>query len=145
MRLNFPLAIAGALLLASCAAPVKHYTASKRPEVTIAAPAADVKPVMVNDLVNMGYYPVQDTPMLLVMDRPVDNTAANLLMGSVYNPVAHARLAFTLTEKDGSTRVVANMAIVTNPGSAYEKLAPMNNSVDSRNLQAWLNGLKARF
>lgn len=129
--------------LAACQA-VRHDTASGRPEVTIAADKEAVRAVLIDAMIDRGFLIVDDTPYRLVMDRSSDNALANALLGSRWNPTVHARAAMSLTETAGATRIVASLDVVTNPGTAYERLTPFSNSRDAAEFQTFLQTVAAR-
>src|SRR5690606_37312044 len=120
-------AIALALLALSGCQTVQHATPSGRPEVTIRAPANNVKLAYIGTLTNLGYSMIRDTNYQIVMEKPVDNFMANLLMGSEYDPTVEARITATFLELGNQTRVTTDMGIVRNGGSAFEAVTPFNN------------------
>lgn len=105
-----------------------------RPYVFISAPVDAIKPVLLEDLLSWGYVVRADAPYLLVADRRSDNALATALLGSTTN----TRLSFVFTPKGDRTKVTANMAVVTNPGTAFESNMDMNGSVDAATVQEWL-------
>ena len=118
--------------LAACASPVTHQTASGRPEVTIATTTVDaVKGALISAMVNGGYSITRDSDYLLAFDRPVDNVLAAALLGSEYDSTPNARISYTIAELRSRIRVVADLALVTNPGSAFERHTNMNTNQDS--------------
>lgn len=56
---------------------------------------------------------------------------ANALFGSKYDATPNPRVTYTLMQDQGATRVIADFVIVTNPGSAFERLTPVNGSQDT--------------
>lgn len=136
--------IGASLLLASCVtAPVEHHTASGKPEVTVAATPESIKPQLVSQMLSAGYRINRDTVYELSFDRPVDNLAVAVLMGSKYDAQPNSRISFSFAPIGGQTRIVADAAIITNPGSAFERRTPTNNGVDSQSIQQYLDRLKA--
>lgn len=123
---------------------VAHNTPSGRPEVKIAAAAERVRPEMINGFIDRGYTVVEDTPYRLVVDRSSTSVMANLLLGSSWNPRVNARISLTIAGIGNETRVVADMNIVTNPGTSFERLTPASNSKDSEEIQLFLTFLKNR-
>lgn len=136
-------ALALALCCTGCVAPVSHTTASGKPEVTIQRTTADaVKSAIVNRMVNGGYRITKDTPYEVAFDRPVQNIAAQVLLGSKYDSQPNARVSYMIATIGADVRVVSDMAIITNPGSGFEQRTEMNNSQDSSDVQRLLNEIK---
>ncbi|MCW7543047.1 hypothetical protein N7I30_04445 [Aurantimonas litoralis] len=133
----------GSVLLAlSACQTVQHQTASGRPEATIAAPSSEVKTAFVGAMTNYGYSLTKDTQFQIVMEKPVSNVMANVLLASEYDPTIEARVSATFLDMGQQTRVTTDMAIVRNGGSAFEAVSPMNNNPDSAGVQSLLNEIK---
>lgn len=140
------ISIISAVALVGCATPVRHDTPSGRPEVTIRGNLA--KPVqgeITNAMLNRGYNVKSSAETLLVFERPIDNAMACVLLGSQYDSTPAARVTYSIVESMDTTRVVASFAAVTNPGSAFERVTPLNNNPDTAEYQALLNDIKARL
>jgi hypothetical protein len=58
---------------------------------------------------------------------------------------ARERWIIAVTPANDNVRVVADIAVITNPGSAFEQRTKMNHGRESANLQATLNAIKARL
>jgi hypothetical protein len=144
------LASVGAVGLAGCAAQVTHDTPSGKVEEVFAAGPDKVKPVLVGMMSNAGFNLVRDTNYQVAFDKPVQNVLVGAFLGSNYNAVPDMRVSFTLVPVSDNTRVIADISVVTNPGSAFEQLTPFNNGPDSGQLQTNLdslaisNGLQAK-
>lgn len=82
------------------------------------------------------------TKTLLVFEKPIDNVFAAALLGSRYDRTPAARVTYTIIETESSTRIVASLAAITNPGSAFERVTPMDDSKDSVRVQQFLTALK---
>jgi len=143
-RTMLPLVVPLLFLVAGCAAPIKHLTPSGRPEVTITGRVGEQVVARITDyMLNRGYNVKTATNTLLVFEKPIDNVLATVLLGSRYDSTPAARVTYTTIETETSTRVVASLAAITNPGSAFERVTPMDNSKDSVSLQQFLNELKS--
>lgn len=105
----------------------------------------DVKTAYVGTLTNFGYSMIRDTNFQIVMERPVDNMMANVLMGSNYDPTVEARLTATFLEMGEQTRVMTDMGIVRNGGSAFEAVTPVHGAQDSIGVQSLLNEIKTEL
>jgi hypothetical protein len=143
MRLLFRAAIGAALtLLTACATPTRNETPSGKVEATFRNVAVDkAKSALVNMMINRGYRITKDTPYELSFDKPVENLAAQVLLGSKYDSQPNARIAYYLAVNGSDVRVVADLAIITNPGSAFERRTDVNNGADAPAIQAALNDL----
>jgi hypothetical protein len=115
-----------AVLLAGCQTVEPPATASGKPEVTINAPIAKIKSILISNAVNAGFSISKDTEYLLQFDKPSNNFAAQLLLGSKYDGVPNERYQITFAQMGESVRVVAAGMIVTNPGSSFERVMPIN-------------------
>jgi C-terminal processing protease CtpA/Prc len=142
--MRFLVVLALASLCAACATVPPPATASGKPEVTISNSSPDkVKPVLVNKMINTGYRITKDTPYELTFDKPTQNFAVAALMGSKYDGVPNERVSYTFADVGGSTRVVADVAIITNPGSAYERRTDLNGGAYNYDLQIMLDDVNA--
>ena len=131
-------------LVAACATPVKHHTASGRPEVTIATTnVGAVKGALISEMVNRGYSITRESDFLVGFDRPIDNVWAAALLGSRYDSTPNARVSYTIARIQDAIRVVADLAIITNPGSAFERQTDMNANKDSRMIQGLMDRVKS--
>lgn len=132
------------LVLASCGTPVRQDTASGRPEVTVHHVASDrVKGALVSGMLNRGYRITKDSQFEIAFDRPVDNLAVAVLMGSKYDAQPNARVSYQIAQLGDDVRVVADMAIITNPGSAFERRMDVSAGADSPVIQAFLTTIAA--
>lgn len=130
-------------LAAGCAATVRHNTPSGRPEVTINGRVGEqAATAIMNQMVNSGYSTKSVTSTMLVFEKPVNNILASALLGSHYDSTPAARVTYTIMETESTTRIVTSLAMITNPGSAFERVTPMNNSKSSTSYQEFLYQLK---
>lgn len=121
-------------------------TASGLPEVTIAGVTPDrVKAELVNVMINRNFRVVKDTPLQLALDAPVTNILASVLLGSQYDSQPVERASFTLIQQGGATRVVADLAIITNPGSAFEMRTTINGGTESAAVQLALDDVRVNM
>ncbi len=132
------------LLVAGCATPVTHNTPSGKPEVTINGVDADTVAASVIDrMINRGYNVTNSNNRMLVFEKPLENTMAAALYGSRYDSQPNVRITYNINNYQNKTRVVASFAVVTNPGSSFERLTPANNNQDTVKYQDMLNEIKA--
>ena len=95
-------------------------------------------------MINKGYSLTSDTGFQLVFQAPAEGLGA-ILLSSQYDSTVMVRMGYSIAPQERGTRVVVNIAAVTNPGSAFERLTPMNGSKDSVHVQEWLNDIVRKF
>ncbi len=131
---------------AGCQAPIRHLTPSGRPEVTITRRVGDqVAARITNRMLNAGYNVKTATKTLMAFEKRVDNFLYEVLFSSDYDRNPAWRITYTIVETKVSTRVVASLSVITNPGSAFERVTSMDNSKDSLSIQQFLTELKNSF
>jgi hypothetical protein len=135
-------AIAAGFLLAGCQTAQPPSTASGKAEVTIKAPVGAIKSAIISRAINVKYSVTKDTEYLLQMEKPSDNFGAALLLGSKYDSVPAERAVFTFAPQGDTVRVVAALMYVTNPGSGFERLTPVNAGEGVDRTQASLYEIK---
>jgi hypothetical protein len=144
MRGYWGVAVLAAMTLGGCGTPVTHATGSGKVEVAINGTAPEaVKAALVNNMLNAGYRITKDTAYEIAFDRPTDNIAVAVLLGSKYDAQPNARVSYSIAATPPTVRVVADIAIITNPGSGFEQRTEMNGSQDSVQVQALLDNMKA--
>jgi len=117
--MRYLVSLALALSCTACTAVPPPATASGKPEVTIADASPDkVKPALVNQMVNAGFRITKDTSYELSFDKPTQNLAAAVLLGSKYDAQPNERVSYTFAPSGTSTRVIADIAMITKPGFA---------------------------
>ncbi len=137
-------ATVSAVLLAGCGTPVNHATISGKPEVSISGTTPDaVKAAIINEMINRQYRISKDTPYEIAFDKPTDNAAAILLLGSKYDAVPNVRASYYITSTPPTVRVVADLAVITNAGSGFERRTDVNGNEDTLKIQMQLDGIKA--
>jgi hypothetical protein len=125
---------------------VQHNTPSGKAEVQIANVTTDqVKAEIVNGMMTSGWIIQQDTPYALSFDKPVQNVMAAALLGSQYDATPTSRVTFVIAQNGPNVRIVTDIAIITNPGSGFERRTPTNNSADGAHVQAMLDGLAGKL
>jgi hypothetical protein len=117
-------------------------TASGKPEVTIKAPTAVIKARLLSLAMDRRFNVTKDTEYLLQIEKPTDNLGAAILLGSKYDSTPAERVVFTFAPIGDSVRVVAASMFVTNPGSAFEQITPVNAGEGIDRTQATLQELK---
>jgi hypothetical protein len=131
-----------ALLLNGCQTAEAPLTASGKPEVTIKAQTAAIKARLLSLAMDRRFNVTKDTEYLLQVEKPSDNIGAAILLGSKYDSIPAERIVFTFAPLGDSVRVVAASMYVTNPGSAFEHITPINAGEGVDKTQATLQELK---
>ena len=130
-------------VLGGCQTDVQApITASGKPEVTIKAPIAAIKARLLSLAMDRRFNVTKDTEYLLQIEKPSDNLGAAILLGSKYDSVPAERIVFTFAPLGDSVRVVAASMFVTNPGSAFEQITPVNAGEGINQTQAALQEIK---
>ena len=133
-------------LAVSCVSPVTHNTPSGKPEVTVTLiEPEDVRGALISEMMSRGYTLNDANDFLLSFDRPVENFLAAALLGSQYDSTPNARITFSIAPIGDSVRVVADLAIITNPGSGFERRTDMNQGQDSPKIQQMLYSIRDRL
>jgi hypothetical protein len=135
-------ALCVALGLAGCQTAQAPLTASGKPEVTIKATPGAVKARLLSLAMDRRFNVTKDTEYLLQVEKPTDNFGAALLLGSKYDSTPAERIVFTFAPMGDSVRVVAASMFVTNPGSAFEQITPVNAGEGVDRTQATLQEIK---
>jgi hypothetical protein len=134
------------LALVGCAAPAAMDTPSGKAEVTIEGVSPEqVKPLLVNEMLNRKYTISHDSPYLLGFDKPTDSILVSALVGTGYDSTPNVRVSYTLAQIGHETRVIADLAVIGNPGSAFEQRHDLNGGVDTPKYQAVLDRIKTEL
>jgi hypothetical protein len=134
--------IAAAILVASAWAAPAAAQASARAEITLPnATSATVRSQLVNTMMSRGYAVVNESQSVVAFEKPADNMAAMFLFGTRANMVPVSRVSFSMAEIGGNTRVMADIAVIANAGTAFERRNDLNFGADRDAAQGMLNGL----
>jgi hypothetical protein len=132
--------------LVGCATPVTHHTQSGRVEVTInGVKKSAVKETLINDMVNRRYTVTRADDTLVVFERPVENVMAAALLGSQFNAVPVTRCTYNLIQNGKDVRVIGDFAVITNPGSAFERRTDMNSHPETVLMQDFMEQMKSKL
>jgi len=131
------------LLLWGCASQPPLATPTGKPEATYgSASASAVKSAIVSGMINKGFRITRDSAYELSFDKPTENIAAQLLLGSRYDSQPNTRATFTIAEVGPDVRVVADLAIITNPGSGFERRTDVTQGASAIDVQQFLDSLQ---
>lgn len=109
-------------VLGSCSSLPPLDTPSGKPEVFIeGATKAQVMELLVIEVMGWGYSVSEQTDFSLLFIKDADDLGSQLLFGSQYNSTPQKQLRCTLAQTGSGVNLVGRFAIVTNPGSGFEK------------------------
>lgn len=132
------------LMLASCQTVQPPSTASGKPETMIRAPVGKIKALLISEAMNNGLNVTKDTEYMLQLEKPTTNFGAAVLLGSRYDSTPNERYVVTFAPLGEETRVVVSSMFVTNPGSAFEQITPVNAGEGVNRTQQTLQNIKAQ-
>lgn len=132
-------------ILAGCATPPQRLaTPSGNPEIVI--PNTTRKQVIdkiVAAKLEKGMQVKSVNDYGVVVGKKVDSSfMASFLYGSRYDSTPEARITYSVVETAGGVRVFSRTEMVTNPGSAYERVSDVTQNL-SGEMQGELEQLKA--
>lgn len=120
--------LVGALFAGCATAPAKLTTPSGRPEVVVANHSPDeVRAVLIRSGIAEGANLLSESPSSIVFQRPMKDMMGMMLYGSRYDSQPVERTRYTLVKEPTGTRIFFAGEIVTNPGSAFERITPADN------------------
>ena len=90
-------------------------------------------------------YQVKNITDHMAVYRKMSSAGMAMLLGSRYDPIPEDRVSCTILESDGGVRIVATVAVVTNPGSAFERIWDLSMGKQGHAFQAELEQFKALF
>jgi hypothetical protein len=124
-------------------------TPSGHPEVTISRITPDkVKAALVPKMIDKGFQVTKDTQFELAFDRPLDDKQAQAILGSKAKGTPHGRITYSIEQVGDDVRVVADLAVVTNPGRASERSTDQNDASKGApvdDVQSFLDDLRAEL
>ena len=111
-------ALAAGLFGCATAAP---NTPSGRPEVTLkATPPAAVKSFIADAMINRGYSLFRDSDVQITFDKTGTSLGA-IMLSTGWGGAPHLRVSYSLLQQGPTLRVVADMALIQNAGSGFER------------------------
>jgi len=135
--------------LGACAAPTHLDTPSGHPEVTISRTTPNkVKAALVRKMIDKGFQVTKDKQFELAFDRPLDNKLAEALLGSKVSGTPNMRVTYSISQVGDDVRVIADLAAITNPGSASELSTDMNDAAKGapvHDVQSFLDELRTEL
>jgi len=131
------------IFFVGCVITPPLQTASGRPEVTLYGITKKqfFDEAAVNAAISGGEIREINEYSMVIAKKNTSFGAA-VLYGSRYNTTPEERITLTVIEVPRGIRIFATVAIVTNPGSAFEKTTASSNF---RGIQAELEKMKANY
>lgn len=144
--LRIAMASAAATMLAGCTSPPKINTPSGQPEVVIrgATKKQIADRIAGNALATGAQIKSVNEYAVVIGKRATNDFASQLLYGSRYDGVPEYRVHFGLVDVPNGVRVFSRAEIVTNPGSAFERVTDATPS-EATKIQAGLENLANNF
>jgi membrane-associated protease RseP (regulator of RpoE activity) len=141
------IAICMVIFFAGCATIKPLNTTTGKPEIIITDTAKkDISDAIVNTMLSWDFQLQKRDDYILVFGKKNTNIASSVLLGSRYDAVPEWRFTYNLVDYADGVRIIANIAAVTNPGSAFERITDFSKgSQDAQNIQSFLENLKDTF
>ncbi|WP_240233418.1 hypothetical protein [Devosia lacusdianchii] len=132
-----------AAMLSACSTTSGPRLAPER-QLTIAAPKMKVKEAVAALMVSRGYQIQRDTDFVMDFATNTQNFMATLLLSSRYDGRVETRVSVTFIG-DNPTQVTWRAALVTNPGSAFERPTDITNNPEGDNVQTQFVAIKTQL
>jgi len=130
------------LVLFGCATTQTLKTPSGKPEFTFyKVQRKELANAILNRMITKGYSVKQVTDYTIVMRKAETGILTGALFGSRYDSTPERRITFTFVEVDSGIRTIIADQIVTNPGSAFEKITEMDGGKASGQEQDFLQAI----
>ncbi len=130
-------------MILGCAHMRPLTTPSGKPEVTITnCSKKEVVDAIVNMMVGAGFEVKDVSDYHAVFGKLSDSFGDALLYGSKYDSTPEYRVKYSFTETEDGVRVIAAVQVVTNPGSAFERVNDRTTGKDARDMQSLLERFK---
>jgi len=136
----------GSLLVHGCAGIPPLETPSGRPEILIRGGSRKgaTDGISVRLLPN-GWKIKEASEYVAVFGKRADSFGAAFLYGSRYDAIPEARMTFTMVDTDEGLRVFCVMEMVTNPGSAFERVSDLTAAEGGPHCQNALEEMQAEM
>ena len=131
------------LLVGGCETAPPLQTPSQRPEVTISgATKKEILDLVVDNMLADGYQIKRMNDYSAVFGKLDRSFSGALLSGSKYDSTPEVRVTWNMVETGNAIRVFCNVAVVTNPGSGFERVTDVTGGKFAHEIQAMLERLK---
>ncbi len=113
--------------------------ATQRPELRVTGTDSIVVGLkLTNEMLNLGYNVREQSDYLIVFEKQITDTRVDTWSADRYDMHPHSRVSYMLFEQDGTVRVVADLKVITNPGTRFERVAEAAQHPDSASIQGVL-------
>lgn len=130
-------------IMTSCqtAEPIK--ATSKPPEVTIEnATRKQIIDIISGEMRDGGFKILSVNDSKLLVGRKSGAALIASVYGSSFTGMAEERIAYNVIDVGNSVKVSADIGIVANPGTSFEKITNLNDTKYASSMQASLESLK---
>jgi len=134
-------------LISGCATVKPLNTPTGKPEVIIPeASKAEIADQITNDMLSWNFQLQKRDENILVFSKRDRTLGSSLLFGSKYDRTPEWRFIYNIVDHPEGIRVIANIAAISNPGSAFERVTDFSRgSKDSENVYLLLTQIRENF
>jgi len=134
------------LLITGCAILSRDNAPSRRPEITVTG--TDSKLVglkLTEEMRTFGYSIREQSDHSIVFEKQITDPKVAVLFGWRYDMHPRSRVSYMFLEQDGTVRVVADLKVITNPDSRFERVAEAAQHPDSTSIEEVLRRVEYRL
>ena len=134
-------------LISSCATVKPLNTHTGKPEVIIPeASKSEIADQIINAMLSWDFQLQKRDENILLFSKRDQRLGSSLFFGSKYDITPEWRFTYNIVDHPEGVRVIANIAAITNPGSAFERVTDLSRgSKDSENVYALLTQIREGF
>jgi len=134
-------------LISGCATVKPLNTPTGKPEVIIPeASKSEIADQITNAMLSWNFQLQKRDENILVFSKRDQRLGPSLLFGSKYDRTPEWRFIYNIVNHPEGIRVIANIATITNPGSAFERKTDLSRgSKDSENVYLLLTQIRENF
>ena len=134
-------------LISGCATVKPLNTLTGKPEVIIPdASKSEIADQITNAMLSWDFQLQKRDENILLFSKRDQSLGSSLLFGSRYDSTPEWRFTYNIVDHPEGVRVIANIATITNPGSAFERITDLSRgSKDSENVYALLTQIRESF
>ena len=135
------------VLLSGCTTVKPLDTLTGKPEVIIPeASKSEIADQITNAMLSWDFQLQKRDENILFFSKGDQRLGSSLLFGSRYDSTPEWRFTYNIVDHLEGIRVIANIAAITNPGSAFERVTDLSRgSKDSENVYALLTQIRENF
>jgi hypothetical protein len=134
------------LFLAGCATTKPLNTPSGKPDITIPnVSKKQVTDALVGQMLTQGFNFKSSSDYNIVFIEAMDSFCEKSLLGSGCNVTPEHRASFMLDESSAGVRIVLTNQVITNPGSAFERVTDLSTGKPGQSWQDFLVSFSSLF